>query len=197
MKSFLFKPEIWTAKKKVLSIYGEAVTRRLTGLDEINKEPDKWKLVTDEINPKLGFAVVKIDGTLKYVEPPYTLGEVVYVKEAHKFTSFGFALNAYVEYKDGEKRDVTSSITDGTTVYNQDHPEVHKWRSPLFMPEWAARSFVKIKEIRAERFYFTNLTSHEYNLDGGHASADYLHSIDGQWAWRILFKDGEDVWKLK
>ncbi len=184
MKSFLFKPEIWTAKKRVLEERGEAVTRRLMKSQPTPVQNGRWLYLPKEGVRIEWTEIQDMEQIVKYA--PYTLGEVVYVKEAWAIIPMTNIIS--VEYKDEEVRNIDDAYDNiNHPAWNYDSTPY--CRSPLFMPEWAARSFVKIKEIRAERFYFTNLTSHEYNLEGGHASADYLHSIDGQWVWRILFKE--------
>uniref|UniRef100_A0A6M3KU53 Uncharacterized protein n=1 Tax=viral metagenome TaxID=1070528 RepID=A0A6M3KU53_9ZZZZ len=144
MKGILFKPDMI----KAIVECRKTVTRRRIDIDPLG-----WDKPFPSYDKTWGFHRKDTGafGDIVYVRPRYQVGETVYIKEAHKFTSFDFIVSAYVEYKDGESRDVTKFITDGTTVYNQDHPEVHKWRSPLFMPAWAARYFIKITDVRAER----------------------------------------------
>ncbi|HUV46281.1 MAG TPA: hypothetical protein VMW45_04360 [Dehalococcoidia bacterium] len=75
----------------------------------------------------------------------YQVGEVVYIKEAWKAGIRGD--EAYLTlYKDGSSK---LGLCDPAA-----HRFAHyasKWQSPLFMPEWAARLFIKITDIRAER----------------------------------------------
>ena len=65
----------------------------------------------------------------------YQVGEVVYIKEAW--------------YADNNDK--------GELYYRADWAEdqvdyvVPKWKSPLFMPAWAARDFIQITGVRAER----------------------------------------------
>jgi len=63
----------------------------------------------------------------------YQLGEVVYLKEAWDTYLPDENIRPVVVYKyDG--------LSSG-----------FKWRSPLFMPEWAARHFLQITDVKAER----------------------------------------------
>ena len=72
--------------------------------------------------------------TLKDLEydgfkPRYQIGETVYIKEAGAWDN----KTKFRAYK--------ANMPDTQT----------KWQSPLLMPEWAARYFVLIKDVRAER----------------------------------------------
>ncbi len=100
-----------------------------------------------------------------FIKCPYgQVGDRLWVREAHKFTAFGFALNAYIEYKDGEKKDVTTYIKDGTIVYNQDQPNEHKWRPSPHMPRWASRITLEITEVRVERLQ--EITEEDAKVEG-------------------------------
>ncbi len=68
--------------------------------------------------------------------PRYQVGEVVYIKEAFALHPAAKELGyPIVFYK--ERGDVTS--------------ELNRWKSPLFMPAWAARDFIRITHVRPER----------------------------------------------
>lgn len=69
----------------------------------------------------------------KRIKPRYQVGEVVYTKEACFIG--GVPPHEWVTFK-GEK-----GIDDSRMV----------WRSPLFMPAWAARYFVKILDVTPQR----------------------------------------------
>jgi len=76
----------------------------------------------------------------------YQPGETVYIKEAHRFVQGNGKPNDFgVVYTDDEIR----WWRDNGGQFN--YPIVEKRRSPLFMPAWAARYFIKIKDARPER----------------------------------------------
>jgi len=140
MKGILFKP--WKIKA-IAEDDREWMTRRLDGLKEINQEPDKWvflssnkdgEFIFGRISP---FAVMVKPSEITLVKPRYQVGETVYIKEAWRFC------------------DDRNQISDGRIDYKANYAfhngDKYKWRSPLFMPEWAARYFIKITDIRAER----------------------------------------------
>ena len=80
----------------------------------------------------------------------YKVGELVYIKEAHKLwasTDYGCWK---VEYKDGVIEDC-NCVVDPETDNSHWFYELAKWRSPLFMPAWAARYFIRMTGVEAQR----------------------------------------------
>ena len=124
MKGILFKP--WKIKAIAESSPDmEWQTRRL-----IKPQPTHFHYNSDGQYPctKEG----------EQFKPRYQVGEVCYIKEAWW----------------------TSDPTDGDIYYKVAWPEGlpvnmiaenGEWRSPLFMPAWAARYFIQITAVRAER----------------------------------------------
>jgi len=130
-------------------------TRRLSGLYEINQEPNKWTLiqaVRDISLVKEGDYVCQhTDGHCVVVKPRYRVGEVVYIKEAYKVLDFDLGdidkplQRVKVEYKlDSETRWVMKPVDKRIVI-----PD--KWHSPMMMPKWSARYFIKITSVRPER----------------------------------------------
>ncbi len=69
------------------------------------------------------------------LRPPYQVGDVIYVKEAY-----------------------LPSITDGNAIkvaaYQADNYELkdgERWKPALFMPRWAARTWLQITDVRCQR----------------------------------------------
>jgi len=169
MKGILFKD--WKIKA-IAEDDREWQTRRLDHLKEINKEPDKWILYdyqsahgvvthTNKPNSKGQFIFWQApifdspDGSYKYIKPRYQVGEVVYIKEAWRIVdsqvTFGIS-QLRVQYKlDNYAHWFKVDSVTFSKYVNIDNYFVKKWQSPLFMPEWAARYFIKITDIRAER----------------------------------------------
>ncbi len=190
-KGILFKPDVLKAKLKVLGQYGEAVTRRLGGLKEINKEPDAWELFGSEHSISDG-GLYFVFGfhtktRMKEVKPRYQVGEVVYIKETYKSIDFDLrtlhdALHRVkVEYKDGATVWVMKPAKKLILI-----PD--KWHSTMMMPAWAARYFLKITDVEAERLIVAELSLHEIELEGGEPALKILHEIDGKWVFRYTFK---------
>ncbi len=148
MKGVLFRPDVWKAKLRVLEQYGEAQTRRLGGLKEINKEPDNWRFVYQELN-EFYFEPLDKHCIACVRKPRYRIGDIVYIKEAwhyinipeNKATPYDFG----VEYADGEIR----WWTDNGNEMN--YPLDEKKRSPMFLKAKFARYFIQFTGIRLER----------------------------------------------
>jgi hypothetical protein len=146
----LFTPENYT---KCLD-GSKPMTRRLNGLDEINKAPDEWAVMAHAAQwPWWSFAhktkTASRGGGIVEITCPYgTIGDRLYVKEAWATTkgldhvkprdlSAGFAC----EYKNR-----------GTSLSGVENLQARgKWRPSLFMPRLAARLWLELTEVRVER----------------------------------------------
>ncbi len=130
-------------------------TRRLSGLKEINQNPGAVHYLGINSLGEYAFELFLPDGTstLKYIKPRYHVGEGLYLKETWRIFRFNdVECSFYVEYRDGGIQHFPS-ITD--EIFDRywrtpDMPE-DKWRSPLFMPAWSARYFIRITGVRVER----------------------------------------------
>jgi len=131
----------------------------------------------DYIDPALDL----IWGDGKEIKPPYRPGETVYIKETWcpQMNIFGQANE------------------DRTPFYKADSaelPTMHKWRSPRFMPEWAARSHARIVSVRPERVQeITNTEAVKEGfpfqpLSNFQCIWESLHKgswAENSWVWRI------------
>ena len=144
MRGILFKPDIVRA-----IVQGRKTqTRRLSGLDEVNSDASAWKLLQWErlytedfsrgavlLEGKNGFQIV--------CKPRFRVGKVAYVQEVWRPAS---EKEVRIEYK-----------SDGAVVEYPEKPSFYfygcgdRWRSPRFMPAWAARTFIRIEAVRPER----------------------------------------------
>jgi len=146
MKGMLYKPEVLTAKLKVLEQYGEAQTRRV-----IKPQPN----IPDDYDGFDHFDVIGqgvfADGTV--AKPRYQVGEVVYIKEAWKIGEYSYKKFAQILYKSGGEKTLFSwnDWLEKNTRYGGSTCGDDKWRSPMFLKAIHARYFLKIKDIRAER----------------------------------------------
>ena len=143
-------------------------TRRLDHLKEINKEPDAWWL--DEPNSRDGHFIFihRAKETAPYlkeieVKPRYQIGEVVYLKEVWR-TGKGLdnlpprlsGINSPFQYK----LDMHSIRGNSITKYSS----WGKWRSPMFMPAWAARDFITITDVNLGRLQ--DITEEDAKAEG-------------------------------
>lgn len=181
MKGIMFKPDMVRAIK----VGNKTVTRRLTGLSEINKQPDKW-VYEHQFNWRNQYDKT---GTLSVViKPRYQVNDIVYIKEAGVWDE----RVRMVAYRDNAPDNFTA-----------------KWQSPMFMPAWAARYFLKILDVRAERLQTINTIQHDEVLKEGYPFGYDVGSLDenpvvtfarywdainpkhpwssNPWVWRIKF----------
>ena len=149
MKGILFKPE---SIKSILE-GRKTQTRRLAGLKVINQKPYKWQFIgADTELPD--YFVFRATPEIKLLKPRYQVGEVVYIKEAW----------ATEERMDSKPPSFLDKAGDVPLWYRADYSPTTRavgdkldyvvrgrWRSPMMMPEWAARYFIEITGVRAER----------------------------------------------
>lgn len=187
---------IFTESNFHLTVQGiKKQTRRI-----IKPQPDYFRLVgTSVIN-----SINTPFGAHGIITPRYKVGETVYLKEPYCIHRMS---NPYVSqtweeilYKYGEDKAVIDYMEDNLGV---------RWKNKLFMPESAARHFIKITSVRAERLqdiseedcikegityemaYECNGWRPTYNDpdSGGYpdykaAYADLIDSINGQGTWK-------------
>ena len=183
MKGILFKPDMI----KAIRDKRKTVTRRLAGLKEINECPDDWKL------SGFNFGVVhfwnKNDVNMPAVRVKpreggkYQVGETVYIKEAW----------AGAPWQD-DLPPSEMSQEPGLLAYKACPEDINyclagKWRSPLFMPAWAARDFLKITDVRAERLQ--EITSEDCIAEG--IAKEYRH-IFFEKTSRHLIDEYKELW---
>ena len=161
MKSFLFTAPILKAKLGVLNAGKEVQTRRLTGLEEINKE--QWELSFMPMHQSERARWVfqnKEMGKELVIKPRYFWNDVCYIREAYSTFPTHYKLDGYT-LQDGEG----------------------EWHTPMFMPANLARYFVRITNVWCERFYLQKLTPRDIELEGGEPAVNYLKTIDGKFVF--------------
>ncbi len=138
MKGILMKPDMRCATRE-----GEkTVTRRLSGLDEINLEPDKYKYLGVNSLSEYLFEYFLGDGTstIKEGKPRYHAGETVFIGEA-------WATNSLWNDLPPNKIPVNAPIYFADSGFTW----VGRARSPLHLRAVHARSFLTIVSARPER----------------------------------------------
>lgn len=187
MKGILFKPDVWKAKLRVLEDHGEAETRRAEkALGGINKDPDQWEC---QWLSDIGILACRhretyeggyYYGDWQHFKPRYQVGEVVYVKE-----TWAYAENERIIYKSSE-----SNLSHWEEII------IGKWHSPMMMPEWAARYFIRILDVKVERLQeisekscqlegidYLLGTPETYSFMMQNAFAQLWNSINPQYPW--------------
>ena len=128
MKGILFKPDMI----KAIVEGRKTVTRRVMQNQPVEMDKVYYKAFRKDYGCRV---------------PRYQIGEVVYIKEAHRYIqNDGDPYDFGIQYK------LDSQVKWWRDNGNlMDYPIDEKWRSPLFLKELFARHFIKITDVRAER----------------------------------------------
>lgn len=179
MKGILFKPDMIPA----IVDRRKTHTRRLEdGLKEINQEPDRWGVHRG----KNGFIFVDVqqpdDLSLRvFIKPRYHTGETVYIKEAL--------------YRHPYLNEAGYLSDEAAVMVNQAIGVSLKWQwkrdslSPLHCPREAARHFIKILAVRAERLQ--EITEEDVLAEGITVMRGTWQSKKWNWKTRRLELTGE------
>jgi len=167
MKGILYKP--WKIKYIAEHPDMEIQTRRLGGLKEINQADDNdwiFKEVIQEIGGRQRFRFKNTVYNI-YLDayPRYQVGETVYIKE--KIARIG----DYAVYFSDAK----------PVMFHLSANRLHwRWQghylSPLHLPEEAARYFIKILAVRAERLQ--EITLEDAKAEGMPLALPYARGND-------------------
>jgi len=177
MKGILFKPDMI----KAIAEGRKTVTRRVIKPTVDYQNCVRWKI--DLPIATGAFIFTAKDGTTANISPRYRVGEVVYIKEAHRYLqNDGDPYDFGVQYKSDSQ--VKWWRDNGNIM---EYPMDEKWRSPLFLKELFARYFIKIAGVRVENFFLAILTPEELELEGGEQALDMLARISHKWVWRYEF----------
>lgn len=146
-KGILMKAEMVRATMRPVN--PKRQTRRLSGLEEINKAPDKWTFFEQN-----GDSFTFLNHAQKrevVVHSKYPTGTVLYVKETWGTNSRWDDIKPSLL-----PVDVLQSIETFFYAANYEGQHVHpsrldKWRSPLFMQPRMARIWLEVTNVLVER----------------------------------------------
>ena len=154
MKGILFKPEMI----RVAIERRKTNTRRAeAGLKEINQEPDKWKLTNRKSVWALGCFIFEDGEREVAIKPRYRVGEIVYIKEAYYIIAtlrpdhIGFDDRVQAQSQYPRIKYWLDAAIIGVHKPRAKPIQKQGYHSPMMMPEWAARYFITITDVRAER----------------------------------------------
>lgn len=137
-----------------------------------------------------------IDNLKLTLKPRYNVGDILYLKEPYKKWTRGLSEGRHTSilFKYGEETPCNKVGVDGSSYYTD-------WKNKLFMPAYAARHFIKITDVRAERLqdisdedcikegieknglcYFNGVHTHSF-LTPREAYKALINSIDGKDTW--------------
>jgi len=151
MKGILFKPELIKAvaegrktqtRRVIKPQPPEGCSMAVYCYDKLPNF-DEWVFAGEDGDP--------ID--MKCPQPRYYAGETVYIKEAFQVCDI-----VYDEYAGGSEAGYPLTVVPTVkpayqvmATYKLDGIDDGPWRSPIFMPAWAARYFIEITEVKAQR----------------------------------------------
>ncbi len=202
MKGTLFKPDMI----KAVMEGRKTQTRRLAGLKKINQKPDAWELWAENIPDNKGRiwfnTKAEIASVIVAIKPRFQVGEVVYIKEAYRVLDIDLrTLDSPMEIVKVEYK------LDCAGVWlpkPKEKPIVipDKWRSPLFMPAWAARTHIKILSVKPERLQ--EITWQDCVREGIHAPDHEFELLIGnfQTLWdsinpKYLWASNPWIWRYE
>ncbi|NDV93487.1 hypothetical protein D0T84_00955 [Dysgonomonas sp. 521] len=100
----------------------------------------------------ISVAGVDVYGKEKIIRPRYNVGEVLYLKEPYIDDSdmffTVFPIHETLTYKGGK---ILYQYGNDTSILDSVYGDLVKWQNKLFMPASAARHFIKVTDLRAER----------------------------------------------
>jgi len=101
-----------------------------------------------------------VEGTFSYIDsakgcdyvirPRYQVGDTLYVRETWKFIQDEGLTSYSVIFKDGTKNNCLFDDLERLEKWNK-YIYINGWQSPYYMPREAARLFLRVTEIRAQR----------------------------------------------
>ena len=118
----------------------KSCTRRI-----IKQQPQGYFEVSEE-----PLYIYDTDGKQGKITPPYQPGDILYVRETWKQ-----APNGYYYYEDWQRSDIA---------------DITKWKPSIHMPKEAARIWLKVTDVRAERLQ--EITAESALLEG---TDKYIH----------------------
>jgi hypothetical protein len=185
----------------------KTMTRRTSGLDEINENPSAWGFVEMfEVGSELyaHFGHMEHSG-IRTIRCPYGKpGDRLWVKETFSWVGNGHSLRDLEFLRSAE----TPKL-----VYRASVEQSDRWHPSLHMPRWASRITLEIVSVRIERLNDISEDDafHEgcepwtiegpagYELSYVEEFAQLWESINGKgswskndWVWVIEFKKPED-----
>lgn len=136
----------------------KSCTRRI-----IKPQPQGYFEVSEE-----PLYIYDTDGKQGKITPPYQPGDILYVRETWKQ-----APNGYYYYEDWQRSDIA---------------DITKWKPSIHMPKEAARIWLKVTDVRAERLQ--EITAESSLLEG---TDKYIH-LNGKFDKNAILTSFMGIW---
>lgn len=178
----------------------KSCTRRLVKPQPDEKYTFPFGFVTDSTEKKevgcFGFGIDEYGGSIQYVKPPYQPGDILYVRETwERFECW----NCEGDERGNCQKEPKKSVLDktfGCYMYRATD-EISgdaKWNPSIHMPKEAARIWLKVTNVRAERLQ--EITEAQAEEEGFLFTPPCLHrtgenycDIDGPCGSKIKYCD--------
>lgn len=164
-------------------------TRRLRGLEEINKYPDEWhyeRFGGLAIGPHSGIEHRFYNGTGKVstIKCPYgKSGDLLYVRESFQWMEGYIGAGYYVFKADFSFQ--SGEWVKETPKKFHDQEVVRSWRPSIHMPKEAARIWLQVTDIRVERL--KDISEEDAIAEG---VIGYEHEVLG-WRFKDYYADAK------
>jgi len=150
METMKERPILFSAPM-VLAILAliKRMTRRTSGLDHVNREPDAWTVVANKGGGEWLFR--RVDScTFATARCPYGVpGDRLWVRETFGVCTLVDGRKLYEGLKVYYKS--TGASKDGTPAKEFPEYPVARWRPSIHMPRWASRITLEVTGVRVER----------------------------------------------
>jgi hypothetical protein len=121
-------------------------TRRINGLDSVNKNPDNWEC--NMVSDKYGWVFVSKGGHTRTIPCPYgKVGDRLWVRETFASLQGG----SYEDIRPREGYSIIRYKADDSLSGLDADTRGYPYRPSIHMPRWASRITLEITDIRVER----------------------------------------------
>lgn len=132
------------------------------------------------------------------IRPKYNVGETVYLKEPYAETCDEYG-TPIIAYKFGGKPRLKLPDSLGCEMDTDwcidNYPACGEWKNKLFMPQWAARYFIEITAVRAERLQ--DISEEDCLKEGIEAFTKdeklFKYGLDG-WEWSEMPRTAREAY---
>jgi len=126
--------------------------------------------------------------TVRTYKPRYQVGETLYIKESWQpVTHFIGKDIALILFRDGNEERVICTKEQWDKAYYYSKIGAYAWHSPMMMPSWAARTFVTVLDVKAEKLSLP-LPPETLEAEGGERALGILNKIDVLWVFAYTLK---------